>query len=468
MLELNPILEKNLDVPLYYQLYQFIRDEIKAGQIKKGVRLPSIRLLAQSLSISKNTVETAYQQLLDEGYIESRPRSGLYVVHLESDFSSEKISSIKLKKEVLQEKEITYKYDFDPNSVDLENFPFAVWRKLVNEHLTSSNAELFKYDESRGLKKLREQICLHLRHCRGVYCHEDQIVIGSTTQHLISILCQLIGLKKFTVAIEDPGCIEMKSIFRNLGFNVLGIPVEEDGVNVDNLYSSSATAIYITPSKQFPCSMVMPIHKRLNLLKWAKDKGGLIIEGDYDGEYRYHSKPIPALQGLSGTDNVIFLSTFSKYLLPSICISYMVLPQRLIDLYNREYYLYEQSVSRFNQQILQQFMERGHWERHIRKMRTLYSRKHNTIINAITQLMDNRISIIGKDAGLHILVEVTNGMNEQELIDSAARLGVKVYSYSAYLFNPSNLYPPRIILGFGGLSEPNIISGIELLKKSWL
>lgn len=467
MLELNPMLKKDLESPIYCQLYRYIREEIKSGQIPIGTRLPSIRQLSQNLTISKNTVESAYQQLIDEGYIESRPRSGLYVCELEKSFGYEKPKTLPLKKEAKPELQLKYEYDFDPNSVDLENFPFSVWKKLIGECLNPSRDDLFKYDDTRGDKKLREEISMYLRHSRGVYCNEEQIVIGSVAQHLVSIICQLIGLQKFKVAIEDPGCIEMKSIFKNLGFEVVGIPLEKDGINIEKLKSSGAKMIYITPSKQFPCGMILPIGKRLKLLKWAEEENGIIIEGDYDGEYRYHGKPVPALQGLSNSSNVIYLSTFSKYLLPSICISYMVLPEKLLNIYSEEYHLYEQSVPRLNQQILQQFIERGHWESHIRKMRNIYSKKHTILVNALNQYMDNSVAIVGKDAGLHILIEVNNGMSEQQLIDSAADFGVKVYPYSAYLYNTDNNSSPRIIIGFGGLNVDSIISGIKLLKKAW-
>lgn len=465
MLELNPILKKDSDLPMYCQLYRYIREEIKSGKISVGTRLPSIRQLSQNLMISKNTIESAYQQLVDEGYIESRPRSGLYVSELEKDFSCEKTSP-QIKKEF--QLQLKYDYDFDPNSVDLDNFPFSVWKKLTTECLTPERGYLFKYDDTRGEVKLRKEISAYLRHSRAVYCEEEQVVIGSTAQHLVSIICQLAGLRKFKIAIEDPGCIEMKSIFRNLGFEVVGIPIEKDGINIEMLKSSGAKIVYITPSKQFPWGIIMPIGKRLKLLKWAEEENGLIIEGDYDGEYRYHGKPIPALQGLSNSDNVIYLSTFSKYLLPSICISYMVLPERLLKLYNQDYYFYEQSVPRLNQQILQQFIERGHWESHIRKMRNIYSKKHGILMNAINQYMDDRVIVVGRDAGLHLLIEVKNGMKEQELVDSAADLGVKVYPYSTYLYNKSSCVHPRIIIGFGGLKGDAITEGIKLLSEAWL
>lgn len=468
MLELNPVLKKDAESPLYCQLYRYIREEIKSENIPIGTRLPSIRLLAQNLAISKNTVESAYQQLIDEGYVESRPRSGLYVCQLEESFTYEKPNPLQKKIKLQPDLELKYQYDFDPNSVDLDNFPFSVWKKLINECLNPARNELFKYDDSRGDRKLREEISKYLRYSRSVYCSEDQIIIGSITQHLISILCQLVGLEKFKVAIEDPGCIEMKSIFKNLGFEVVGIPLEKDGINIEKLKSSGAKIIYITPSKQFPCGMIMPICKRLQLLKWAEEENGIIIEGDYDGEYRYQGRPIPALQGLSNSDNVIYLSTFSKYLFPSICISYMVLPEKLLKIYNQEYHLYEQSVPRLNQQILQQFIERGHWESHIRKMRNIYSKKHSILVNVINQHLASKITVVGKDAGLHILMEVNNGMNEQQLIDSAAALGVKVYAYSTYLYNRINGSHPRIIIGFGGLNSDSIVSGIKLLKKAWL
>ncbi|MGL5354516.1 MAG: PLP-dependent aminotransferase family protein, partial [Clostridium sp.] len=433
-----------------------------------GTKLPSIRLLSQNLNLSKTTIENSYQQLLSEGYIESRPRSGLYVCKLEEDFLTKNISTTIIDKIKSPNVEIKYKYDFDPNATDLYNFPFSVWKKLTFECLTPTRNDLFKYDETKGSINLRNKLSTYLRHSRSVQCNENQIIIGSTIQQLVSVVCQLIPHNKIIVALEDPGCVEMKSIFRNLGFEIVAIPLENDGINIEKLKESGAKILYTTPSKQFPCGMVMPISKRLKLLKWAENENAIILEGDYDGEYRYQGNPIPSLQGLSNSNNVIYLSTFSKYILPSICISYMVLPLRLLNIYNQEYRLYEQSVSRLNQEILYQFMYNGYFERHIRKTRNLYSKKHSLMINAINEYLNGIITVIGKDAGLHILIEVNNGMNENELVESAENLGIKIYPYSFYLFNKSNYVYPKILLGFGGLSPDNIISAIKLLKEAWI
>ncbi|MBL4935005.1 PLP-dependent aminotransferase family protein [Clostridium sp. YIM B02515] len=467
MFELASIFKKNLDSPLYCQLYQHIREEIKSDKLPVGTKLPSIRQLSQDLNISKNTVELAYQQLTDEGYIKSRPRSGLYVAELEKDFNRRVpvlADSRQKEKDNLKQE---YKYDFDPNAVDLEHFPFSTWKKITNECLNPYRNDLFKYDVTMGNNKLREVISMYLRHSRGVYCDSSQIIIGATNQHLIGILFQILSFDKFKVAIEDPGCIEMKSIFKNFCFEFVGIPVDNDGIDLEKLKCSGAKLVYITPSKQFPCSVVMPIGKRLSLLKWAEEEDVLIIEGDYDGEYRYHGKPIPALQGLTNANNVIYLSTFSKYIFPSICISYMVLPEKLAKIYNNGLYFHEQSVPRISQQILHQFIEGGNFERHLRKMRNLYSKKHMILINSINEFLGDKVTIVGKDAGLHILIQVDNGMTEEELIELAALRGVKVYSYKAYLWNRDTYSIPRIIIGFGGLNIDSIVYGIKLLKEAW-
>lgn len=466
MVELNPDFNDSKG-PLYCQLYQYIRDEIKNGEITVGTRLPSIRQLSTYLRVSKNTIESAYQQLLEEGYVESRPRSGLYVVEIDCEFAP--LASKITMEDVNRNEDVgKYKYDFDHNAVDLSSFPFNTWKKLLNECLNIDNKELFIYDASRGENGLKKELSSYLRHSRNVYCSDEQIIIGAVPQYLISIICQFLGIKSCTVAIEDPGCIEMKSIFKNLGFTVIGIPVGKDGINIDDLKKSGAKIVYVTPSKQFPNGMIMPVAKRMKLLKWAEENGCLIIEGDYDGEFRYHGNPIPSLHGLNSNDNVIYLSTFSKYLLPSICISYMVLPNKLLNLYKNSSYIYEQTVPRVSQKVLQLFMERGYWERHIRRMRNLYSKKHKLLLDCISKYMNDKLRIIGKDAGLHLLIELDNGMNIDDLVESAKKKSVKVYPASIYYEDLKESMLPQLLLGFGGLSEADIVEGIKLLSEAWL
>ncbi|MGG7177500.1 PLP-dependent aminotransferase family protein [Clostridium paraputrificum] len=467
MIDLNPILTIENKKALYRQLYEYIKNEIIKGNISAGNKLPSIRQLSDKLNLSRVTIENAYQQLISEGYVISKPRSGLYVNEIDNySYSSPTLPFQSTCIKTTPSKNI--EYDFDPNGADLEAFPYATWKKILSKLLLNDRNDLYKPDESQGNLTLRKKLATYLNYSRNVQCDEGQIIIGATVQQLINIVSILISkndMKK--AAIEDPGCMEMKSIFKNLGYEVSRIPLDNDGVNIDNLYKSNATVLYTTPSKQFPSGMVTSISKRLKILKWANENDALILEGDYDGEYRYIGNPIPSLQGLSLKDNVIYISNFSKYLFPSVCISYMVLPKKLLPLYHIHCNLYEQSVSRLNQEVLFEFMDKGYFERHIHKMRKLYSKKHSLLINLLNKEFNEIVKVIGKNAGLHILIEVKNGMTEEELVQAALNYNIKVHPYSYYLLN-SKLYEyPRILLGFGFLSLDDITEAVKILRIAW-
>jgi GntR family transcriptional regulator/MocR family aminotransferase len=236
---------------------------------------------------------------------------------------------------------------------------------------------------------------------------------------------------------------------------------------VKELKESGADAVYITPSHQFPVGMVMPIARRLELLEWAAETNGYIIEDDYDGEFRYKGKPIPALQGLDQDDRVIYTGTFSKSLMPSLRISYAVLPHRLLTSYMKHCGLFKQPVSRLHQNTLFLFMKEGHWERHLNKMRTAYRKKQALLLDCLTTIMGERVDVIGEHSGLHILLKVKKGMSEQKLIEAAAKQGVTIYPTSIYYHSAGENNTPYVLLGFAGLSDGEIKTGVNLLFKAW-
>jgi GntR family transcriptional regulator / MocR family aminotransferase len=213
--------------------------------------------------------------------------------------------------------------------------------------------------------------------------------------------------------------------------------------------------------------MVMPVSRRMEVLNWAEEMDGYIIEDDYDGEYRYKGKPIPSLQGLDINDKVVYLGTFSKSLIPSIRISYLVFPKPLLNIYKQYFTVYKQTVSRLHQDTLYRFMNQGHWERHLNKMRTLYRKKHNVLLTSIEKYMDNKVTIIGERAGLHILIMVENGMSEKELVNTALARGIKVYPVTIYYCDLVKERNPLVLLGFGGLTIREIEEGICELKNCW-
>lgn len=465
MLEITPILQKSKKEPLYVQLYQYIKEEIISGAIPANSRLPSIRQLHQYLNVSRNTVEAGYHQLLIEGYVESKPRSGLFVVDLTSTIPLTQAPPFESRSQQVQETS-TIDIDFRYGTVDSEHFPSSVWRKLTLQFLHSDQQQLFTYGDPQGEFDLRQQLATYLHFARGVHCSPDQIVIGAGIQHVIGVLAQLLR-NDSTVAIEDPGYDGVRAVFSNHHLPLIPIPLDDGGMRVDDLMKSNATVAYITPSHQFPCGMVMPLKRRLQLLEWAQEKDGIIIEDDYDGEFRYVGKPIPALQGLDQHNKIVYLGSLSKSFLPSLRMGYMILPFPLLARYKQMFRLFDQPVPLLSQLTLTEFMKQGHWDSHIRKMRTIYQKKQAVLIAEIEKSFQNQVELLGNEAGLHLLLAIENGMTEEELIEKAVRKRVAVYPVSRHMIEPSTHQKPMIQLGFGGLSKDQIIDGVNRLKQAW-
>lgn len=485
MLDVSPHLVEGKEA-LYLQLYRYFRAEIQAGKLSSGTRLPSVRALSGFLQVSKTTVECAYHQLLAEGYIESRERSGFYVVDVEWDGPlGERLGKKPAQttgavgaaaaasgcgQKAAEQRDgqpAPIRYDFHQARVDAEHFPYDRWRKYSNQCMQKENRNVLYYGDRQGEPLLREELARYLSRARGVQATPEQIVIGAGTQIMISLLGFLFGPRGQAVAMEEPGYNGVRFVFARLGFEICPIRLEEDGIDVEALGKSGARYVYITPSHQDPSGIVMPYGKRLKLLQWANQTGGYIIEDDYDGEFRYHGRPIPSLQGLDTHGRVIYLGTFSKALLPSIRISYMVLPQELLAIYREQLADYEQSASRIHQETLALFMKNGDWERHIRKMRTLYRKKHDAMLHILQEQLGPYILLKGQDAGLSVTVEVSSDRTALELAQIAAAAGVRVYPTSHKWMEPQHKGLPAFQFGFGGLTTEEMDAGIRLLQKVW-
>ncbi|WP_233414689.1 MocR-like pyridoxine biosynthesis transcription factor PdxR [Thermaerobacillus caldiproteolyticus] len=466
MIELSPVFDTTTRIPLYIQLYEYLKTEIINKNIAKGSKLPSIRALSKHLGISKNTVEGAYQQLLAEGYIESKPRVGFIVKELEEPL----VPSLSETQQhsPMPPAEQSMRYDFRYGHIDTTHFPMKAWRKCMNEALEMEPEKILWYGERKGDFDLRREIKNYLYQARGILCSPEQIIIGSGIQQLTSLICQLFDSKTCAIAMENPSYDGIRSVFLNHHFQVLPISLEEDGLNIEELETSNANVVYVTPSHQLPLGMVLPIGKRQKLLKWAAKNSAWIIEDDYDSEFRYESQPIPALKALDMQNRVIYLGTFSKVLTPSIRVSYMVLPNCLLERFSQIFYNYNQPVSTIIQKTLYLFMKYGYFERHIRKMRHTYAKKQQTLITAIREYFGDNATVIGEKAGLHLLMNLKNYNNVDELVIKAEKAGIKVYSAAKYWFGKSGTPPSYVLLGFGGMNEKDIIDGVRLLKKVWL
>ncbi|MDQ0268394.1 MocR-like pyridoxine biosynthesis transcription factor PdxR [Cytobacillus purgationiresistens] len=458
---LTPIFHS--DSPLYIQLYSFLKEQIEQGELKSFAKLPSIRQLSIHLNISKTTVESAYQQLLAEGYVESKPRSGLIVLPLESeaiirDLHPPSFSAVRLDE--------APHVDFQYGDIDLAHFPIKRWKKYMREAMSEENFDVFHYGEKQGDQLLRIEISKYLYGSRGISCHPKQIVLCAGTQLAVDLICQLLKLQGQEVAMENPGYDGVHAIFSQHKCKTIPISIEKDGLCIDELTDSHAKAVYVTPSHQFPYGMVLSIQKRMKLLHWAKEASSYIIEDDYDSEYRYEGHPISSLKSLDTDGRVLYLGTFSKSFLPALRTSYIVLPLSLVDTYQENYQFHSQSVSPIFQRALQQFMITGDFMRHIRKMRKIYHDKHQVLLSVINKYMGDKVEVIGEKAGLHLLLNV-KGRDEHDLMLKAEKNHIRVYSTSSFWLIKKDHPRSLIMLGFGGISTEKIEEGIRLLSLAW-
>lgn len=457
-------LDKNASEPLYEQLYNYIKSEILNGQCPFGTKLPSKRQLSSHLQCSQNTIQNAYDQLIAEGYIVSKPRSGFYVCELEGTIRMASPSSDPLQKAT---PEPDYPYNFSYQGVDLERFPFGSWRKIMREVISEFDVDLLKIGHSQGDPHLRSNIASYLHYSRGVRCHPNQIIISSGTEFLLQLLIQLFH-QDCIYGLENPGYERLSLLFKSNQASYKPIPLDHKGMVPGEVHKSQASVICVTPSHQFPTGSIMPINRRIQLLNWAKkSENRYIIEDDYDSEFKYSGKPIPSFQGLDSNGKVIYMGAFSKSLMPGIRISYMVLPKQLLEVYHEKLSFYICPVPTFEQKVLHQFMNGGHFERHLNKMRNVYKKKREALVEAIQNLLPDA-EISGANAGLHLLLKVNNGMDEATLISRAAKNGIQVHGISQfYLENLPKNQSPTLLLGFATLREEDIPMAVILLQKAW-
>lgn len=452
-------LDNTSSLPLYQQLYTHIKTEIQSGSLPYGSKLPSSRNLASHLQVSRNTVDTAYSQLVSEGYIEARPKTGYFVNQITGLIHfSQNVPSVKDK---TTKKEPSYNYDFSPFSIDLTHFPYDVWRQL-SKNTVSKEDNLFLLGNQQGDLSLRNAIASYLHQSRNVTCTPEQIVVGAGVDYLLQLLMQLFPSNTI-IAMENPTYKKAFHIFSGIGKNTVAIPLDKHGLDIVSLSNTNASLAYVTPSHQFPMGTIMPIKRRIDLLKWAiEKKNRYIIEDDHDSEFRYIGKPIPSLQGIDNNQKVIYIGTFSRAIAPSIRVGYMVLPTPLLKQYKTSFSYYSCTVSRLEQAAITDFIEKGYFERHLNRMRKVYKNKHDTIIRCL-KVFGKQITIMGENAGLHVVVKLHINIEENQLISLAQKAGIKLYGlYDYYIFPPTN-YSPTLLMGYATLSEEKIKEGIDKL-----
>lgn len=451
--------------PVYHQLYAFIKAEIRSGRIPAGTRLPSKRKLSSFLALSQNTIQTAYEQLIEEGYAISSERKGFYVSRIDHVVDLEPGRTTAEVKDGPACRGA--RYDFSYHGVDTGTFPFPTWRRLMKAVLNEYDEELLQPGNPEGYPELRASITDYLHHSRGVACLPDQVIVSAGTEYLFQILIQLFGREK-VYGIENPGYEKLNQVFSSNKASFRAVRVDEGGMDPEAVVKSGADILCITPAHQFPTGEIMPITRRVQLLNWASvSPGRYLIEDDYDSEFKYSGKPVPALQGLDNGEKVIYMGTFSKSLSPSLRVSYMVLPPHLLKRYQEELSFIICPVSIIDQKVLSLFIRDGYFERHLNRMRILYRRKREELVRCLKET-DEGIRILGADAGLHLLLTVDNGMAEAELVESAYRAGTRVYGISKYYLDRDvAMGKPTVLLGFASMKEEEIEGAVKRLGEAW-
>ncbi len=471
MRELSVELSAESDRPLYEQIYEGIKKEIIRGNLKEGERLPSTRYFAGYLEVSRSTVELAYDQLVSEGYILSEACRGYFVCDI-GELCDLEESDVEKKTERMQEKtkdtvkkRQEYRYDLSPDSVDLSYFPFKEWSNITRELLLDQGDRLLMSGNPAGDENLRESIANYLHRVRGVNCRAGQIIIGAGNEYLQMLLSQILGNRQ-RIAMENPTYLPAYLTFKNLGYEVSPVKLDQDGICISSLEEAGADVAYVMPSHQFPTGVVMPMRRRLQLLSWAMAGADrYIIEDDYDSEFRYRGKPIPSLQGNDRLGKVIYLGTFSRSIAPALRVSYMVLPEKLLERYRERCGFYASTVSRILQNTLYEFMERGYFERNLNKMRRIYKKRHELLIDCLKQCGWCR-DIFGEHSGLHLLARTDPKLSEKQILEGCGTEGILIRGLSEYdITKKESGKDPVLILGYGALKEEEIPGAVDGISR---
>jgi len=447
-------LKKAPGVPLYEALYRCIREDILTGRLASGEKLPSKRALAVHLEVSKITVETAYNQLLSEGYIRSQEKVGYFVESLQRQ------SAAPVRKTAAQEAPEEL---IDLTGDSPSYFPFSVWSRLQREVMLDLGEGLLLPLHHQGLPQLRNAIARHLGQFRGMQVDPDNILIGAGTDFLYNLLVQLLGRDK-RYGVEEPGYGKIQKIYEAAGASCNLLSLDRQGVDPEEL--GDTQVLHISPSHHFPSGIVTSLPRRQALLQWAAEQEDrFIIEDDYDSEFRFNAHPLPAMQSLDGHGRVIYMNTFSKTLAPSIRISYMVLPETLMTLFRQKLGFYSCTVPSFEQYTLERFLSRGYFEKHINRMRKFYKSMRNRVLEAISACpMAEHFAILEEHAGLHFLLQVDLPLTDAQLAAKCRTLGLRVAPLSSYYrFPEENSH--CLVINYSGLTEKDLSRLEEILQR---
>lgn len=479
MAPLIPI-DRSDRTPLHRQIYHGLRTAIVDRLLRPGQRLPSTRGLAAELGVSRNPVLNAFEQLLAEGYSETRLGRGTFVAEA---LPGERSASPRGKRVAQQPGPrliaggTAASFDsaveapwlegvgaFRISQPAIEQFPVALWAKLVAKHARNPRPREMYYGTAVGLLELREAVAEYLRTSRAVRCEAEQIMITSGSQQALEIAARVLLDPGSAVWIEEPGHDEARAPLHRAGARLVPVPVDREGLVVEAgiAVEPRARAVYLTPSHQYPLGATMTAARRLQVLAWAESSGAWILEDDYDSEFRYGSQPIAALQGLDRDSRVVYIGTFSKVLFPSLRVGYMAIPADLVGRFATVRAAMDICPPGLAQNALADLLREGHFARHVRKMRTLYGQRRGVLVAALEREFGDRLEVLGDQAGMHLVAAFQGPLDDRLVAETAARQRLWVMPLSScYLGSPVRR---GFVLGYGGTEARAIPAGVRRLR----
>jgi GntR family transcriptional regulator / MocR family aminotransferase len=459
--------------PIFRQTYLWLRRAIAVGDLRPGERLPSTRDLSGQLGVSRTVTLLAYDQLMAEGFIEGRAGSGTYVsrgITTRRDIPPAPPAKLKLSRFGLTAADAALRlefpaksplrYDFSYGRSAVGEFPFEQWRRILIRKSRQAPARSFDYGPSAGSIALREAIAAHLRRSRAVVCDASQVIIVNGSQQALDLTARVLLEPGDHVAIEDPSYQGAREVFRAAAAKLFPVPVDAEGL-IPSKLPKVAKLAFVTPSHQFPTGTVLPLSRRLALLQWAKRTGAVVIEDDYDGEFRYAGQPVESMQGLDAEGRVLYIGTFSRTVFPALRIGYMIAPKLLAPALVAAKWLCDRHTATLEQETLAEFIETGAYERHLRRARRANALRLQALLDAIQKYIGDRASITGAGSGTHLVLWPNQGPEESELVAQAAACGVGVYGISPYYMKPN--VKAGLLLGFARLTQREIREGIRQL-----
>lgn len=470
--------------PLYQQIYEHLRASILNGQLKQGAKIPSSRALADELGISRNTVLSAYDQLLAEGYLESVAGQGTFVTRV---LPERYLSTTPVRRKTLPKPRIiqpsqraqavlaapnlemppeihwNQRRAFRGGLPALDQFPFDLWAKIVARHAHRLHPGLMRYQESGGYRPLREAIADHVIVARQVHCTPDQVMIVNGSQGALDLAARVLLNPGDAAWIEDPGYLGARSALLAAGARLVPVPVDDDGLQVEMGVTRAPHArfVYVTPAHQFPLGVTMSLARRLALFEWANSADSYILEDDYDSEYRFIGRPLASLQGLDENERVFYMGTFSKVMFPALRLGYLIVPPAWVDVCRSMRRAVDAHTSILEQAAMTDFMTEGHFTRHIRRMRALYAERRAFMLQTASDLP---LELFAPEVGMHLVGWLPEGIDDQEAAQRAAEQHIEVMAVSRFTLER----PKRsgLMLGYGAVNEAEIREGVQRLSAA--